>query len=294
MTYENFISEIKEMVECLCPNDKVIIEKVSKNNSVIKEAIVIYRAGENITPTIYLKDFYFEYLDGIQLHQIAEQIVRISEEGRGKIDFDVNSCQDFSKVKHKLLCKLINKDKNKDLLRRCPNREFLDFALVYYCAEINGENFGTWLVTDIICKKWDVSEEKLYNTALTNMSKNMPPDLMKITEVIKSIVDNEKDLEEFGDVKMYVLTNSKKIFGATSLLCTEVLHQFAEEHGNFYILPSSIHEVILIPSNEVGDPFRLKPMVEEVNAFHLATEEYLSDEVYFYTDNDRRVQRLNM
>lgn len=294
MTYENFISKIKEIVECLCPNDRVCTENITKNNSVIKEAIVIHRAGENTTPTIYLKDFYFEYMNGTEIQKIAEEIVRISEEGRGRIDFDIKSCQDFSKVKHKLLCKLINAERNKELLERCPNRRFLDFALVYYCAEIKGEDFGTWIVTDAICKNWRVCEEDLYKTAMCNLSRLMPPDLMKITEAVKTLMENEEDLEEFGDVKMYVLTNSRKIFGATSLLCGNILREFAEEHGNFYILPSSIHEVIFIACNDVDNPAQLKPMVEDVNTYHIAKEEYLSDEVYFYTIDDQEIHRLRI
>ena len=88
---------------------------------------------------------------------------------------------------------------------------------------------------------------------------------------------------------MYVLTNQSKYYGASGILDHSTLHRISEQIGDFIVLPSSIHEVIIIPKNEdMGDYSRLAAMVKEVNAAVVLPEERLSDHVYVYSrDNEK-------
>lgn len=296
MTYENFIIDIRDRVEVLCPTDVVRIQKVTKNNGTVKEAIVIHQKGDSVSPTIYLRDFYCENLNGKDLDVIASEIVRICEKGRGSISFDYDACRSFLGVKDRVLCKLINAKRNKELLKKCPHRRILDLALVYYCAEYDSDGcFGSWVINDGIFDEWNVSEDELYRTSLKNLKHMLEPCIETISDVVKGFMPEEM-YEEFeipmDDMKMYVLSNQSRIFGATSIMCGSVLRKFGEEHGDFYILPSSIHEVILLPKDEVCDPGRLEPMVKEVNMNEVRPEEYLSDRVYRYSVDEQEIVYL--
>jgi hypothetical protein len=83
--------------------------------------------------------------------------------------------------------------------------------------------------------------------------------------------------------KMYVLSNDRGINGASTLLYPNVLYDFASSiRMNFYILPSSIHECILVPDTGKLSKAALKEMVKDVNDSHVSADEVLSNEVYYY------------
>lgn len=293
MNYENFIEAVSAAVSLLCPNDKVRIEKITKNNTTIWDAIVIFRENDCVSPTIYLMDYYLEYSEGKEIDEIAEEIVRISENSRGMVKFDVDACNSFEGIKDKLLCRVVNYKQNRELLSKCPHRSFLDLALVYYCVETdcNGD-FGSWLITDKIFSDWNVTEEVLYKKATENLPKLMPPELINIWDMLERLTGEPYIPENGAEDKMYVLTNDKKIYGATSILFEDLIKKFAKDHGSFYILPSSIHEVILVPTENDEDAVSLKNMVIEVNETKVHPTEYLSDEVYFFDAVEQEIRRL--
>lgn len=295
MNYENFIEAVSAAVTLLCPNDKVRIEKITKNNTTIWDAIVIFRENDCVSPTIYLMDYYLEYSEGKEINEIAEEIVKISENSRGIVKFDVDACKSFEGIKDKLLCRVVNYKQNRELLSKCPHRSFLDLALVYYCVEIDCDgDFGSWLVTDKIFSHWNVTEEVLYKKAMENLPNLMPPELISIWELLEKLTGEPYIPDNCDEDKMYVLTNDKKIFGATSILFEEIIKKFAKEHGSFYILPSSIHEVILVPAESDENAEVLKKMVKEVNETNVPPMDYLSDEVYFFDDTEQKIHRLTI
>ena len=83
-------------------------------------------------------------------------------------------------------------------------------------------------------------------------------------------------------MRMYVLSNQEKLYGAACMLYPEVLSAFGEICGrDFYVLPSSIHEVLLVFAEE-GKEKELKEIVTDMNRNHVAPEEVLSDSIYHY------------
>ena len=86
-----------------------------------------------------------------------------------------------------------------------------------------------------------------------------------------------------SDCNMYVLTSKDSIFGAISMFYPNGLKELAKELGSdLYILPSSIHDVIVLPAQEEIDADMLKDMVHRVNKDYVDVEELLSDSVYYY------------
>ena len=94
-----------------------------------------------------------------------------------------------------------------------------------------------------------------------------------------------------GKTPMYVLTNRKRCNGAACVLYEQVLENFAKKiNDNLYILPSSVHEVIMIPASFAGKASQLREMVEEINATQVEDEEVLSDSVYFFNRMTKKLE----
>lgn len=302
MKYIEFIEEVRNNVEKLCPNDKVSVETIVKNNSTKFYGIVIKKEGDNVSPTIYLEKYFEDFKCGRKIENIASEIVEIDVRSRDDIELKIDTYCDYDSMKEVLMFKIINTERNSELLAKVPHREYLDLSIVYYCLVPDvGGNIATWTVSNEVMKLWKVDEEVLYNKAIENTIQIMPYSTMSITDVIYDMITDEHAdegiLEELLELnkgpQMFVVTNKHKIFGASAIVYPEVLKEFAIHNGDFYILPSSIHEVILVPVYEKIDRNELLNMVKDVNAQQVPPEEILSDEVYFYDSSKKKLYKLS-
>ena len=298
MNYENFIVAVKEAVEKLCPNDRVVAKKITKNNSTILESISIFRGEEYAAPTIYLESYFYEYMQGKSIETIARDIIEFSDMYRGRVEIDLKMCESFEGVKNRVLCKVINREQNQVILENCPHRDFFDLAIVYYCVEMSSDNeYGSWLITNPIFGGWDTTEEELYNAAINNIKSQMGWQVIDIWDLLEEMTGEKYDRGEYEEnyegPQMYVLTNEHRTFGAAGMLNFELLDEFFDEHGSFFILPSSIHELILVCRQNMDDAMNYKKMVEEVNETQVPQMEFLSNSVYFY-DRCEGLCKLNI
>lgn len=300
MNYENFILEVKSRVECLCPDSSVSVERVVKNNALTLDGIVIRREGECLTPTIYLNGMYEEYCNGKTVDAIVEEIIDIDKNQRLKFEVDPDYFCNFEQVKGNIFAKLINFDKNEELLNRLPHRKFLDLAIIYY-GVFDGfsDGVGMWNITNEVLKGYSIDEDALYQNAMNNTIKKQPYFIKTMMELLGEIMPEEEysqyvdeDMVAMRRTPMYVMSNEDKIFGAITVLYPGVLNDFYEKHGDFYVLPSSVHEVILIPVSEGIEEKELQSMVVEVNRTALKTEEFLSDNVYIYEGDKNKLRKL--
>jgi hypothetical protein len=289
MNYDNFIVAIKEAVEELCPNDRVVAKKITKNNSMVMDSISIFRGEEYIAPTIYLEAYFEEFIQGKSIETIAKDIVIFSDMYRGRVELDLKMCESFEGVKDRVLCKVVNKEQNELILETCPHRDFFDLAVVYYCVEMSTDNeYGSWLITNAVFDEWKISEEELYYASVKNLKSQIDWEIVDIWDLLEEMTgecyDRGDYMENYGSPKMYVLTNSLRTFGASALLNIELLDEFAAKNGSFFILPSSIHELILVCKNNIDEAESYKKMVEEVNETQVPTMDFLSNSVYFYDE----------
>ena len=90
---------------------------------------------------------------------------------------------------------------------------------------------------------------------------------------------------------MFVLTNDTKVNGAAAILNDDIRQEIAEKVGDFYMLPSSIHETLIIPKDAGMEFKELEQMVQEVNQTQVAPGERLSDHVYEYDAKEHELFR---
>lgn len=271
---------------------------VKKNNGVVFEGIVIGTKEQRVSPTIYLRQFYEEHKQNLDLDEIVKQIIGVYENSKTanlpRLDFFF----DYLQVKEIIYYKLINYEKNKEELLNVPHIKYLDMAMVLYCKISTGEySNGTIQITNEHLKIWNVSKSDVLLQALKNTPCHMEEKVYGMREILLKMrrgmlgddFTDEEIMEMFPDlpeqsIPMYVLTNSLQLYGASAILYDGVLDCFAQSvQDDLYILPSSIHEVILIPVSEAGSPKDLSYMVREINETQLEPQEVLSDHVYLFS-----------
>lgn len=302
MQYTEFMEKTRKSVSDYLGKDvSVEIKEVTKNNGVILQGLVINSKEESLSPTIYLNGFYEDLKDGRPFSDIVCAIADIYQDNRiaGKINLDFFA--DYNAVKGRIFIKVINYEKNKKLLENLPCKRFLDLAVVCYYAYMNDFlGKGSIQIEIDHLDKWGISEETLFQDAERNTAMNLGAEIKGMDEVIKDMLR-----ENFGgeagklaemaeqarqEAPMYIMTLKGRYFGAACIYNRELLQSFAAVHNtNFYILPSSIHELILLPDDGREEVKALKSMVEEVNADHVAPEEQLSNNVYYFDRFDSKV-----
>ena len=288
-------------------NSKVETQIIIKNNGLKLEGIFIKQSGKLVSPTFYIEDLYDEYCNGADIDCIVNKVIDGFETRNIPADEICKFMSDFMLVKEKVVFKIINFDDNQDLLKEVPYRKVLDLAVVYYCRIDYPEiGRGTITIKNENIEMWNVSEEDLYEAAFENANKYLPCSIMPMHTVLGQYVEDnfteelkeqEKQFVEKinSDVNLYVMTNNEKSFGAATMFYENVLENFAMQlHKNLYILPSSIHEVLLLPVEDKDNhkTMQLQEMVFEVNNTQVMLEERLSYNVYFYNLENKKIELL--
>lgn len=289
---------------------EVRIQKVCKNNGVYLQGVVILAENTNISPTIYLNSFLEAYEAGVDFDVIIDKILSIYEEDTPKENVDMTFFKDFEQVKERICFKLISAGRNEELLEKIPHMEYLDLAICFFYAYEGATlGCGSILIHNSHLKMWKADVEDLWELALVNTPKIFPCECSSLEAVLREMMDEgiskddgmpmDEDAseeegiseEEEGDfLPMKILSNQSRVFGASSILYPEILENLAEERAcNFYIIPSSIHEVILLPDAGEDDADYLRGMIAEVNGTQVEPEEVLSNQLYYYDRNSKKV-----
>ena len=303
-TMELFADTVKTAMEVHFGEDyRVQLQDVIKNNDSHLTGLTILNKNCNITPTIYLESYYEMYKAGESMATICQQIIKVYEENKVTTDFDVSSVTEFERVNDRICYKLINAERNQELLANAPHVKFHDLAIIYYIlVSREREGFGAITVKNHIMKFWDVSEEELLKYAVHNTQRLFRGKVESMANMVLDMLEDRMDMEcanEFYDmmadvddmIPMYICTNEDKINGAGTFLYNDLLKELSDKFdSDVYILPSSIHETLLIPADGEKDIEELKDMVRTINATEVSPEEVLSDNVYVYIRATDRVE----
>ena len=294
MNKKEFTSLIKSEVE-VQTHCKVQIKETIKNNGHTLTGLLIQEEGCNIIPTIYLERYYEEYESGEEISNLVEQIIRAYNQNKIVKNEDISFFQDFQKVKERIRYKLINYEANKQLLQQIPHTKVLDLAKVYYVpVELGGiSEFGSILIQNTHIHLWKVTDEEVKKAAEKNTPKQLPVQIEAMDKIIMQLLQIQNNTEEqelfqqlISERKtapMYVISNTQKLYGATVMCYENVLKNVAEVIGtDLFILPSSLHELIVISRENSMEPKELREMVETINQTEVDIEERLSDNVYIY------------
>lgn len=274
MTKEKFCETMKNEVQKKIDDEvDVRIIKTTKNNGVERTGLTFVSKKSNLSPTIYLEELYQAYLDGMELGRVLWEITKIYRRAVTEKRFDMEKDLNFDRVSGRIRIQLVNAKTNEKLLEKVPHQKFLDLVKLYYLDLGTNENMTAVLV---IRKEhltfWDITEEQLFDIA----DKNMKEYAGMILEELCSF--------------MYVATNKKRNLGASVVCDDSVLKMIYTKIGDgFFLLPSSIHEWIIVPKFHVDSSHALAEIVKDINETEVDAEEVLSNSVYCYNGDNIEV-----
>lgn len=289
MEFNNFIQLVQESIQSrISPELKVEVQSIEKNNGLIYNGLVIIDPIHNISPTIYLEAYYQQYINGTPLGEIYNHILKTYYEFAPKEDFDISIFTDFEKAKGRIVMKLVNYEKNQLLLEKVPHVQFKDLAIVFLCSASDFHNeYATILIRHEHVKYWNIDSDTLYEIAKRNTPFLLPYRFESMSDFLKETC-NWQDFME--DSSMYLLTNQLKINGACTILYNGLLKKIARQlDSDFVILPSSIHEVLILPCTSPEDLPYYSNMVKEVNTTQLSEDEILSEQAYYYSKEKQTI-----
>lgn len=290
MTYENFKEQILSGLKERFPDASLSIKPVLKNNAVILDGLMILENGTNISPTLYLNYYYEIYCDGTPLPDVLDSILNTYQATRPSGKIDTSFFTNYQNVKSKIVYKLINYEANKSLLSHIPHYRKLDLAIVfYYLLSTSKTGNATILIRNEHLAFWDISKYQLYLQAKQNTPTLLPYQLKNMNELLCDLLGTN-EAHELPMCPMYVLTNTSKLYGASCILYDHLLEDISKQLScDFYILPSSVHEVILFPATDNASYTELSQMVQDVNRTQVSPEELLSDHVYYFSRSQNSI-----
>lgn len=299
MNYNTFkqalIEGLQEKIE-----EGVTIELkwVKKTNNNEREGIMISGSNAYMAPIIYLEQLYEYYQNGGELEEIIE--ILLSEYQNLPVIQGVEMLTCWENVKEKLALEIINFEWNKKLLEEVPHCKLCDLAVVCRIKLIKDETEQVGcIIKKYMIEKWGITEAMLFEEAFKHLQKedfhikDIRTVIQEILGMDSEMVEEEQLETEEGKPTMYVMSNKDKLYGASGILCTEILNDFSEKHQkNFFVLPSSLHELIFIADDGSVTKEYLKEMVEQVNEKCVDAEEKLSNSVYYYRREERKVEKI--
>ena len=288
---ENLRMELENRMDGMA---EVRLEHVVRNNGSEHIALCVLLKGQNTAPALYLEDYYERHIRGVSDRELILEILKILRDN-WQTRFQEEPILDRNQAMPRLRAMLMNRGRNETRSKTCPNREYLDLMIGYYLILDEQEAGGRIVIVNRkLAEHWGTEEPELYQTALTNMSRR-EPDFQSIHDCLKDyyerICENDKlwnDIwkEKNGEdlPRLHVLTNRARYLGAAEILVPGRLADCCRkmDAGRIYILPSSIHEVLLLRADHHFRPDELRRIIREVNRETVSPEEQLSDNLYVF------------
>lgn len=283
MTYKQFCNDVFDSIRSNFGDDfSVSLNEVTKNNGTILNGIVIKNHAYNIAPTFYLNPLFLRF--GNDVVAASKSILESYYENAPTQSFPMNLFSDWQMVKDKIIYRVVNAELNRSLLSHCPHFLFHDLAVVYvYLLNDN----ATISIRNEHLDLWDVTSKDLWCIAQENIEKLCPHTVVPMSKVLADMVKAE-DILKLDDC-MFVASNDKNLFGASVMADHVFLERFAEDHGDFVILPSSVHECIFLVNMKEQDLELLNSYVRSVNEEVVLPEEVLASHAYFFDSKKKKI-----
>ena len=303
MDYENFkeqfVEDVKEKLYEQGTEVDITVNTVNKLNESY-EAMTVKPEGSNIGVNIGIDKFYGARQDGISYDDVVDKAVKAISDGfLNQPQIDVASLTDYDQMKDKLVMEVVSAETNKEMLEDVPHQNIEDMAVVYrFVLNSDDEGRASILATNQMIENMGVTPEQLHADALENAPRIKPAEIKGMGEVLAEMMGVEQ-AEMMGlypvrpeDEQIFVASVPDKVHGAGVLAYQDFMDQAAERAGgDFYILPSSIHEIFIVPDNGKMGLSDLENMVKEVNATQVAPADKLTDNVYHY-DSQAKIFEL--
>ncbi len=280
----------RELQTIAADNQEIERITVPKNNGVMREALSLRFDGEEYAAVLYLDALYTQFCkEDVSVHEFAETLLSTRFPAPWR-DYDLlTDFSDFNAVRDRVFLRLISTERNLEFLKHAPARPFMDLSLTC-CMILNESPYHTMeeatgciRITNDFLTEWDIDEETLFTAARENTLRKERPSLVSMRQIFT--LPSDADVPE-----MYILSNHSKRYGATVMTYEGVMEKIAEKlGGDFVLLPSCVHEMIVVSADEICCHADILKMIREINAQEVDPEEVLSDSYYRYLRSENRL-----
>ncbi len=304
---ENFINDVKERV-CSKLKDRNCIVKLNpvvKINKIHKTGITILNEGESAAPTLYFEDFYPLYERGCSIDEIADKIIAINDAQKNTIPVEFMKMGDFEYAKKNITLKLINAEENRTILDDVPHIIYSDLGLaiifeITVIDQSSKEIMSARIPTNVM-NEWNTDTDELFELGRENTVRMMGVYIKEMKEAFDDLtqdgairIDDElyRALSDVYRMPIYMLTNNYKLYGAVNIFIDGVLRGVSDMlEDDICIIPSSMHEVLLIPLRLVDCLDDINAMICGITEDALPKQDFLSGNCYIYS---RQLDRIIM
>lgn len=309
MNFEDFAKEVADNIKSYLPewydNAKVEVEQIDKlNESYLGLRVMV--PDENIAPCLNLNGAYRAYENGVSIEQIMERAAYSITTPIPEVD--TKAFLDYEQVKDKLFVRVSNYEMNQDALANMPHEKIEDLAITYHIlVEAIDDGIGSVTIHNGLLEQYGITQEQLHQDALVNSQRIMPAEISSMASIMENNMRAEMKLEGYSDdeideviasvtaeVNMYVIRNESHVNGASAIFYPEMMDDMAKLlDGDFFIIPSSTDEVIVIPDDGNASVAYMNAMVNEVNVSEVSPEMRLGNEVYHYDATDKVFEKAS-
>ena len=277
---------------------KVQVVTALKHNDQEKVGITIIGGDDVVSgPTIYLEEAYQDYHEYGDMGGILRDIASFVEANWQTDIPPVLSSLDFESVKDKIFFTVVDKGRNEKLLSECPHH--IDDSGLAFLYSIKVEEYGRAVINNALAEGEKYDTGKLYDVAKCNMQKLFSPTLERLSDAILKTKDNEAVVENLltaenpvADDIMYMLSNDKHFFGANAIFMDGVKEKISEVlGGDFYAIPSSIHEWMILADKGDYETAKLQEMLIDGNS-QTDPLDILSNDLFRYDHESNKLTKV--
>ena len=298
MNYEEFCAALQEeLFNMLDTGYSIHREHVLKNNGVVLDSLALLKAGKHCSPVISLEMLYEQFEKGHSMSELCDYMVSITDTELPLSVAGLTSLNHFEDFRDRITCRLVSQNKNEELLKTIPWIPCLDLAVIFSLViESEGETQISSVITNVVSASWNLTPEDLFSLAAENTPRIYPASFRRLETVIEEYFPGSIDFvpEDCPVPTLYVLTNSSAHHGAACVLYPDKLKDLADAfEKDLLILPSSIHEVLIIADSEAfteRDYHVFCNTIRNVNRESILPEDFLSDHLYRYRRETDRME----
>lgn len=287
-SFEEFIEEIRNNILDYLPEEyedaDVDIREVYKNNNVALTGLMVHpENGNNISPTIYLDDYYKKYQNGTNMNGVLEDMADIIVSNTTNVNIDTELFTNWENIKERIYPRLSAIKGNEEYLKNKVYTPVDDLAVTYYIlVDESPVNIASVTVTNNLFENYNISKEEMHEKAFDNMHTRYPAKVESIVEQLAKVLPPEETEVMRNEVPLYVVSNEKGMNGAVEILDPHTMDLIKETLGNqeYLAIPSSVHEFLIMPMEESGSFREMAAMIQTVNQTAVSKEEILSDHPY--------------
>lgn len=290
MNFEQFKAQVIDEMRDRFPELDISLQEVSKLQGESYIGMAVRPENSNVAATMNLEPFFANLSVDFTMDDVMDQIAQsISNQLDHMPQFDERVLNDYAQMKEKLTLQMIPTAGNEEKLSEIPHRNVEDMSIVYRFEMSNSaKEISSILVTDSMLHSYGITADQLHEDALEAAVQTHPATLRNMTDVMRDLMGDAAALFAPDEPSpMWVASVEGGQNGACAIQYPDFLEQAAETlGGDFYVLPSSIHEVLLVADDGSTDLSYLEAMVRNVNETDVVPADRLSDHVFHYDSEE--------